>query len=125
MKAQATILLILLSVATFGQNKVSEKQAIQKSHLDFTKEYLWFEMSGQIEIDGHIYKNDTCPIIYEANLDEVRIYSKCDPDQLYEHRTCSVKGCNIIHLIKKERVTWDKWNPMTWPHDSGIKYNLD
>jgi hypothetical protein len=50
--------LLFISGLLFGQT-VNEKQAILKSHIDFTKEYIWFTLSGKIEIDGHTLINDT------------------------------------------------------------------
>ena len=91
------ILLICFAFQGFAQTKVNEKQALRKSHIDFTKEYLWFYMSGTIEIDGHIIK-DT--IIYTANLEGITIKDLKGIE--YVCRKCSKKGCHIIHLVKKE-----------------------
>jgi len=79
---------------------ITEQQAVQKSHIDFTKEYLYFTISGKIEIDGHTFLNDTCkqPVIYQANLDCVKIIKG---EKEYEHRVCDIKNCEIIHLSKK------------------------
>ena len=83
----------------FSQQKMTEKQAIEKSHIDFTKQYLFFTIHGLIEIDGHIFKNDTCkcPIIFQATIDGITIMDTCTKTK-YIHRKCNKKGCPIIHL---------------------------
>lgn len=107
-----TLLIALtLSVNLFCQHKMTEKEAINKDHIDFTKEYLWFKIHGLIEIDGHTFKNDTChcPIIFQANLDGVTIIDTCFKQE-YTHRNCGVKNCKIIHLVKKAEPIYQPSN---------------
>ena len=108
------LLITLLAFNVNGQQKMGEKDAIRESHIDFTRQYLFFTLHGMIEIDGHTFLNDTCrcPIIYQANLDGITIVDTC-MNIIYEHRTCSIKGCKTIHLIIKENVNvfypqWDE-----------------
>ena len=105
MKTQVTILLLLISSVSFSQG-MSESRAIKEKHIDFSKEVLYFELSGKIEIDGHIEDNKKreCPLIYIANLDEVRITDTCTKTD-YIHRKCNKNGCKIIHLTKKNEIT--------------------
>jgi hypothetical protein len=79
------------------KKKLTEQQIIKHNHIDFTKEYISFVIHGLIEIDGHIFLNDTCknPVIYESDLDGITILKNSTK---YKHRNCNVKGCNIIHL---------------------------
>lgn len=99
------ILAIILTVPACSQYRMTEREAIQKSHIDFSREYLYFVLHGEIEIDGHTFTNDTSshPIIYWANLDGVTIIDTLTRTQ-YTHRTCGVKGCQVIHLIVKAAV---------------------
>ncbi len=91
------ILAILLCVPMFAQNKMNEQDAINKSHIDFTKQYLYFIVHGRVEIDGHTFLNDTCnkPIIFKATIDGVEL---TDSTNTYTHRKCSHPNCDIIHL---------------------------
>lgn len=103
MKAKLLIFLLLLGSICQAQQKMTEKQVMKESHIDFTKQYIFFTLHGLIEIDGHTFKNDTCkcPIIYKATLDGVTIIDTCKKVE-YTHRKCNEKGCKIIHLIKSE-----------------------
>lgn len=105
MKKLIFILMAMVSLAAFSQEKLTEKDVIKNSHIDFTKQYISFVISGMIEIDGHIFKNDTCksPILYRSNLDEVVLIDSLSGTR-YEHRTCGKEGCKIIHLTKKESI---------------------
>jgi hypothetical protein len=93
------LLLTVVGCVPVPAQKMSEKQAIEKSHIDFTKQYLFFTIHGLIEIDGHIFKNDTCkcPIIFQATIDDITIIDTCTKTK-YTHRVCKIKGCPIIHL---------------------------
>jgi hypothetical protein len=113
-------LLLIFTMALFllpgkGQEKMNEKQAIKETHIDFTKQYIFFTLHGLIEIDGHIFKNDTCkcPIIYKSTLDGITIIDTCKKIE-YVHRKCSKKGCNIIHFIKKEDDVIQYSDPPYW-----------
>lgn len=79
------------------KEKLTEQQIIKNTHIYFTKEYISFVIHGLIEIDGHIFLNDTCksPVIYKSDLDEITIIKD---GAKYKHRKCNIKGCNIIHL---------------------------
>ena len=58
------------------RSRLSEKRVIDKKHIDFSVEMIYFELSGVIEIDGHQFINDTCNnhVVYTANLTEVSIF---------------------------------------------------
>jgi hypothetical protein len=103
MKTKLLILLILICATGFAQSKMGEKQAISKSHIDFTKEYLYFTIHGLIEIDGHTFLNDTCknPVIFSATIDGISITKDGNK---YEHRGCGIKGCLILHLKLKADI---------------------
>ena len=54
------------------------------------------KIKGEIEINGHIVKND---VWFKASLDGIEIYDK-DKNQ-YKKRSCNEKDCKIIHLESK------------------------
>jgi hypothetical protein len=112
MKVLLIGLLFCVSVITQAQQRMTEKQVMKESHIDFSRQYIYFTLHGLIEIDGHIFKNDTCkcPIIYQATLDGITIIDTCTKVK-YVHRKCNVKGCKIIHLNKEELevVDYDYW----------------
>lgn len=108
MKIKPLIILLILSTSLIlaqDKKKISEQEAINNSHIDFTTQYIYFIIHGEIEIDGHIFKNDDreCPIIFEATLDGVTIIDKCTNTK-YTHRHCDIADCEIIHLT--ESPTW-------------------
>jgi hypothetical protein len=116
--------IVFIAQNAYGQEKMNEKEAMKKSHIDFTKEYIWFEISGLIEIDGHIFKNDTCKcsIIYIANLKEVTITDTCKNIK-YEYRRCGKVDCNIIHLQEKQEPQI-QFNPQpNWQYFYDDKFN--
>ncbi len=118
-------LLFVLPVITQAQQRMTEKQVMKESHIDFSRQYIYFTLSGKIEIDGHLFKNDTCkcPIIYQATLDGVTIIDTCAKVK-YFHRKCNLKGCKIIHLSKEEKleiIDYDYW-PKIQPL---LDHNLD
>lgn len=79
---------------------------------------------GRIEIDGHVFLNDTCkaPIIYQANLDGITIIDTLTK-QTYTHRHCEKQGCKIIHLSKYLQVIdapiWRWWDGKIHPLNGG------
>lgn len=77
MKHLTLILLTLITLNSFGQ--MNEKRALKEKHIDFSKEYLYFELTGLIELNGVIFRNDTCscPIIYKATIEKVELINKC------------------------------------------------
>lgn len=93
---------LIFTASASGQGRMSEREAIQKSHVDFSREYLYFVIHGQIEIDGHTFVNDTCrhPIIFMATLDGVTIVDTLSKVQ-YTHRVCTAPGCRVVHLVVK------------------------
>jgi hypothetical protein len=101
MKRIIIILYVLVAFiqCTNEQEKINEKRVIKEKHIDFNKGYLYFELHGLIEIDGHIFLNDTmsCPIVYKADLEGIEIINECNKKE-YEYRKCDKKGCEIIHL---------------------------
>ena len=113
----------------FSQSKMNEKRVMNEKHIDFTKEYIYFEVSGLIEIDGHTFLNDTCkcPIIYKANIKGITIFNKCN-NVKYEYRKCSKKGCNIIHLIEIENIKIEnmyQWDNRYFNYIPCSDYDLD
>ena len=112
MKKLLLILLFALPIITQAQQKMTEKQVMKESHIDFSRQYIYFTLHGLIEINGHIFKNDTCkcPIIYQATLDGITIIDTCIKVK-YVHRKCNVKGCKIIHLTKETEpeITYPYW----------------
>jgi len=122
--------LSLISVTGFSQQKMTEKQAIKESHIDFTKQYLFFTIHGLIEIDGHIFKNDTCkcPIIFQATIDGITIIDTCTKIK-YVHRTCHIKGCPIIHLeeekpfVEPTQPNW-RYTPYFTPSMENLNFKV-
>jgi hypothetical protein len=107
----------LLKVRSEKQQKkiLNEEEVMFKNHIDFTKEYIQFKIHGLIEIDGHIFKNDTCTcyIIYKADLEGVTLINSCSKVQ-YTRRICKVPNCPVIHLVEKEKsyITAPNWNSL-------------
>lgn len=104
------LLVIVVSLAV-AQKPLTEKQAIQKDKIDLKKEYVYFIIHGQVEINGHIFINDTCaaPIMFEARLTGIKIW---DGKTEYQYRDCGVVDCSIVHLT--EKVTVMQYNPNIW-----------
>jgi len=96
-----------------GLKPISQKKAIEKATIDFSKEVLIFKLTGIIEVDGHIFDNDTSrhAIYYIANLDGVTLKDTVS-DITFTHRTCTKPGCKIIHLEMEN--TW------TIPSNRGV-----
>ena len=107
MKKLFTLTFALAINFSFAQKPIGEKDAITKSHIDFTKEYLIFSINGMIEIDGHTFKNDTlkCAIVFQAGLTGVTIADTCRKTE-YNYHKCQLANCKIIHLTKVESNTY-------------------
>lgn len=122
------LLCIVLSQNLGAQEKVNEKQAINKKHINFSKEVLYFNLSGLIEIDGHTFMNDTCkcPILYIANLEKITIIDTCKNIR-YLTRKCARTGCEVIHLIQKSTTSGTIIVPddMYWHGGGGSYLNLN
>jgi hypothetical protein len=105
MKIIFTLLLFASNICIFSQDKMTEQRTMKESHIDFTKEYIFFTIHGLIEIDGHTFKNDTCKcqIQFQANLDGIAIIDTCSKVK-YEHRACGIKNCKIVHLKLIEEI---------------------
>lgn len=99
-------ILLLFPILLFSQEKINEKQAIEKSHINFNREYLFFVISGAIEIDGHTFINDTSktPIIFKATIDGISIVDTSKNIE-YQHRKCDEPNCPILHLEIKQQPT--------------------
>jgi len=125
MKKLIIILMVLIPLFGIGQ-KVNEKRAMNERRLDLTKEYLFFDIAGMIEINGHIFKNDTCksPIIFKADLDGVSIIDTLQNIK-YTHRKCDKKGCNIIHLVKIEELNESHFYPIWNQKIPNLKWNIN
>ena len=113
----------MLAVAASGQKRMNEKRVIKEKHIDFTTEVIYFELHGMIEIDGHVFMNDTCkcPIIYYANLDGVTLIDTCR-NVKYSHRTCDKPGCKIIHLVEIQPVLTDPVYYQPWRFEPAQDY---
>jgi hypothetical protein len=98
-------LALLFATALNAQERMSEKEAINEKYIDFKKQYLFFEITGKIEIDGHIFDNKKrdCPIIYTADIRGIEIVDTC-LNVKYEYRECNEKNCDIIHLVIKQEI---------------------
>lgn len=116
------VLATIFSASAIGQTKLNERQIINKKHIDFSKEVIYFELSGKIEIDGHTFVNDTCksPIIYTSNLERISIFNK-DTKEKYTVRKCERIDCNVIHLVK-EKENYINYNTM--PNWQGVDSRL-
>ena len=110
--------LLLIPMFCLSQQKLNERQVIDKSHIDFTSQYVYFVIDGEIEIDGHTAYNGArkSPIIFQANLDGVTIIDT-STGVTYSHRHCNEEkqGCKIIHLVAVSNMAvphqgW--WNGM-------------
>jgi hypothetical protein len=79
MKNLLLTLVLSLSVLTSFSQTMNEKRALKEKHIDFSKEYLYFELTGLIELNGIIFNNDTCdcPIIYKATINNTELVNKC------------------------------------------------
>lgn len=96
MKKILIILVMLLSLSTFGQSKT----IFQEPDKNNTLILLLKTLDGQIEIDGHIFDNNKSkdPIQFEASLTGIKIF---DAKREYQYRKCSIENCRIIHLEPK------------------------
>jgi hypothetical protein len=68
----------------------------------YEKVFYRTKLSGLVEIDGHIFNNDTMkinPIYYEATMSKISIY---DNHYHYELRQCKKNYCEITHLTIKD-----------------------
>ncbi len=101
MKTIIFIGMMFIVTSCLSQTNLSERDAIRESHIDLTKQQVYFEIHGLIELDGHTFLGDTCsnPIMFFANADGVEIRRKTG-DEKYKHRVCGVKDCPILHLDK-------------------------
>jgi len=111
MRTRLTITALIISISLMGQGRMNEKRTMEEKHIDFSKEVIYFELSGLIEIDGHLFLNDTCacPFVYTANLDGITIMNSCSKCK-YEHRTCQKEECTIIHLVPlRSTLTDPSW----------------
>lgn len=112
----AILALTLWGCAGIMAQQFNEGDAINKSHIDLTKETVYFTIHGQVEIDGHTFVNDTSanPFTFFAGVDGIKITRK-GLDGEYKHRICGIKGCAILHLELIQNViiappTWQWWN---------------
>jgi len=110
MKTQILILILILSSLSI-KAQINEKQAIEKDHIEFKKEYIYFKIYGLIEIEGHAFKNDTCqhPLFFKADLDGIDLFD--DLGNKYKHRKCNIKECELIHLTKMDRIEFNSRLP--------------
>lgn len=93
------ILFLIFTVGCAAQTNLSERDAINKDHIDLTKQQVYFEIHGVIELNGHAFLADTCadPFMFFANADGIKICRKENVVE-YKHRRCGVKDCPILHL---------------------------
>ena len=105
------------------EKKLTEQQIIKNTHIDFTKEYISFVIHGLIEVDGHVFLNDTCksPVVYKADLDGITIIKD---GVKYKHRKCNINGCNIIHL-EPVGISSLIFNPNEFPAHPKAYYNVN
>lgn len=121
---------VFISMNLSGQSKMNEQKAMKESHIDFTKEYIFFTIHGLIEVDGHTFQNDTrkCPIQFQANLDGITIIDTCLKVK-YEHRVCEVKDCKVIHLVESLSLQllrgWAKPNYILTPNSNYLNLHGD
>lgn len=120
MKRLLLIALLALSISAFAQKPMDEKSALKESHIDFTKQYLFFVIIGNIEIDGHefVNQNQKCPIIYKADIKSVTISDTCT-NTYYRSRQCERKDCRVIHL-EQLTPTGTIATPMLWRNTYGL-----
>jgi len=74
---------------------------IQEIKVTDLKKIRVFKITGLIEIDGHIFLNDTCkvPVMFSCSANKVRIYKKEDDNIVdYKYRQCKKKYCDVLHL---------------------------
>lgn len=117
MKHILIILLTIISLNSFSQNKMNEKQAIKEKHIDFTTQHLYFELSGLIELDGVIFKNDTCqcPIVYTANINKVKIFNKCTKEEYVFNEFITYGEKKIISINELVDINGN-WNDLNLPY---------
>jgi hypothetical protein len=87
-----------------SQQRINERQAIDKSHINFATQYLYFVVSDTIEIDGHDFTHNKT-IIYTADADKVQFIDTVT-HQTYVRRKCEQfgKGCRKLHLEKVQSI---------------------
>lgn len=94
MKKILITLVFGFSISTFAQsNLIFEDYPKNNTVILFEK-----TLSGEIEIDGHIFKNKDIKI--QASIIGIKIFDK---NQEYQYRECDAEKCSIIHLTKKNQ----------------------
>jgi hypothetical protein len=118
--------ILIFGSLAFAQTKIDEQGAIKRTHIDFTSQYIYFVIHGQIEIDGHTFYNDTCksPIIFQATIDGVTIVDTLTK-QSYTHRKCNKRDCKIIHLYKAQQTYETLILPPSWRYYNDGDWRLD
>ena len=125
MKTLFILFALLMVGCTASAQQLSERDAIDKDHIDLTKETVYFTIHGLVEVDGHTFINDTSanPFMFFANVDGIKITRK-GLDGEYRHRVCTIKGCPILHL---ELIQAIQFTPPTnqWWNIAPIQLNED
>ena len=106
MKYLTLIALISISLTSFSQDKMNEKRAMNEKHIDFSKEYLYFELTGLIELNGVIFNNDTCncSIIYKATINTTELINKCTNNEYVFIKFITFGKNKIISISDKKGV---------------------
>lgn len=94
MKKSLLIIFCLISLNGFGQTR-------------YEKVYFQTKIPGLIEIDGHVFNNDTCsaPIYFIATF-EKNTFIELVSHKKYYFKRCDKIGCEITHLteIRLEKI---------------------
>ncbi|MFV8336433.1 hypothetical protein ACNQF7_10160 [Flavobacterium sp. RSP29] len=95
MKNTILILAFLFSISSFSQAHIIFNELPK----DATLILLDKQLLGEVEIDGHTFKNKTIRI--KATIEGIVIY---DSLKKYTYRKCSLDKCNITHLEEKNHL---------------------
>lgn len=124
MKKTLILLLTTISLNILSQDIYEiDIKAIEHKEIIYTADayfYLELKLAGLIELNGVIFKNDTCqcPVMYKATIDKVELYNECT-NKMYSFETLiDFGGKKIISISEGVNITIPDF--MYFPNESGI-----
>lgn len=126
------ITLLLTAITITGTAQYGHKECINEKYIDLKTTYIYFEIKGLIEIDGHTFLNDTCevPLIFTADKEGIFIGRRHEKNGLivfleeYAYHDCGKKGCEVLHLKDKYEITIFRDTPWEWENTFPFYQNV-